>query len=55
MGEHMELKDLVGEHILSGVDFESSNQQVYSDLYRDCEIVNFVLDGETYTAIQESR
>ncbi len=52
MGEHMELKDLVGEHLLSGVDFESSNQQVCSDLYRDCEIVNFVLDGETYTAIQ---
>jgi hypothetical protein len=53
MGEHMELKDLVGEHILSGVDFESSNQQVYNDLYRDCEIVNFVLDGEVYTAIQD--
>ncbi len=49
----MELNDLVGAHILTGVDFESVNQEISTYFYKDCEIVNFVLDGETYTAVQD--
>lgn len=40
----MELKDFVGEHFLTGVDFDS---------YEDCQAVNFILDGQTYTAIED--
>jgi len=43
----MELKDLAGEHILTGVDFENETIEKY------CEAVNFILDNETYTAIQD--
>ena len=49
----MELKDLVGEHVLSGVDFLVSKMETYLDRYEDCEVVNFILDGVTYTAIED--
>jgi hypothetical protein len=52
----MELKDLVGGHILSGVDRERFKHIPDDDCFfglEDCELINFVLDGETYTAIQD--
>lgn len=45
----MELKDLVGMHYLTAVSFEL----VPTDFnYGDAQVVNFTLDGKTYTAIE---
>ena len=48
----MELTDLVGNHILSGVDRikKPSDRSYY---HEDYEVINFVLDGKTYTAIED--
>ena len=50
----MELKDLVGLHKLSGVDM--SNEKIkdeWGDSFEDCQVINFVLDRKTYTAIED--
>jgi hypothetical protein len=53
----MELKDLIGLHQLGGVDMSSDPLSKWSgrerDDYEQCEVINFVLDGKTYTAIQD--
>ena len=51
----MELKDLVGSHKLTGVDesTESVKLWFWSDELEDCNVINFVLDGVTYTAIED--
>lgn len=49
----MELKELVGEHVLSGVDMGTKSIQQYGERYEDCRVINFVLDGKTYTAIAD--
>ena len=48
----MELKDLVGEHVLTGVDFteEKSTDTWGADISNVCR---FVLDGIIYTAIED--
>lgn len=49
----MELKDLIGLHELSGVDtgVVPADKDVYP--YEDSETFSFVLDGKTYTAVQD--
>ncbi len=50
----MELSDLMGEHELSGVDM--TNEEVKEYEWADPEMVEicrFVLDGKTYTAIED--
>lgn len=47
----MELKDLVGLHFLTGVDFENFETGGYYNW--DAQVVNFVLDGITYTATED--
>jgi len=48
----MELKELVGKHILTGVDFETI--QLPEDAWEpEAQGINFVLDGKTYTAIED--
>ncbi len=47
----VELKDLVGAHKLSGVDFESQEVEIYSSM-ETVEVCRFRLDGKIYTAIQ---
>ena len=49
----MELKDLVGEHELSGVDTTTERVKQYGDYYEDCEVVRFVIDGKTYKATED--
>jgi hypothetical protein len=49
----MELKDLVGEHELSGVDTGDEKVHKYDSYYEDCGVVRFVLDGKTYKAIED--
>ena len=50
----MELKDLVGLHKLSGVDMNSEMvKREWGDDFEDCQVINFVLDRKTYTAIED--
>lgn len=50
-----ELKDLVGEHILTGVDMSqlAPGEVGYNNSYDASQCINFVLDGVTYTAIED--
>ena len=53
MDDHMELKDLVGKHKLSGVDMlNESIKGTWGEHYDDCQVVRFILDGVTYSAIE---
>jgi hypothetical protein len=49
----MELIDLIGEHVLSGVDMSNKSILQYGSTYENCEVVNFVLDSKTYSAIED--
>ena len=50
----MELKDLVGLHKLSGVDMNDDKVKAeWGDYFEDCQVINFVLDRKTYTAIED--
>jgi len=47
----MELKDLVGKHLLSGVDIiQETGRDIWHEEY---EVVRFVLDSKTYKAIED--
>lgn len=46
----MELKDLVGRHMLSGVEMGLRRRD--TEAYEDAQTISFVLDGKTYTAIE---
>lgn len=50
----MELKDLIGERLLSGVDITTEKKLRYGDTYEDAEVVRFILDGKTYKATEDS-
>ena len=48
----MELKDLVGKHLLDAVDFD--NEQIKNwARYEDCQVMRFRLDGKVYSAIED--
>ncbi|MBZ9632518.1 hypothetical protein LB465_17190 [Salegentibacter sp. LM13S] len=49
----MELKDLVGEHELSGVEISTVKVKQYGDYYEDTEVIMFVIDGKTYKATED--
>ena len=51
--ENIELKTLIGKHILTGVDFETEAVKQWDDCYEDCEVVRFELDGKTYIAMED--
>jgi len=48
----MELNDLIGEHLLSGVDSNTEAIKRYGYVYEDCEVIRFVLDEKTYKATE---
>lgn len=53
MAETVELKDLVGKHTLSGVDY--FNERVADEWgggFEDCQVMSFVLDDKAYSAIE---
>ena len=54
MNKQKELKNLIGEHLLSGVDTYSKKIAVesYYNFGEDCNCISFVLDSVTYTAIE---
>ena len=51
----MELKDLVGKHLLSGVELSTEDIKLYerSDKTEQCNVIKFVLDGITYKAVED--
>jgi len=49
----IDLKSLVGKHFLSGVDESNVKIKQYNDEFEDCQCINFVLDGTTYTAVED--
>lgn len=48
----MELKDLVGKHVLTGVDRETKPVECYG-VRSDADVFTFTLDGVTYAAIED--
>jgi hypothetical protein len=50
----VELKDLVGLHMLSGVEGHYGRwPELLEDTFRDSNAISFILDGVTYTAIED--
>jgi hypothetical protein len=50
----IELKDLVGRHVLSGVEMNNvSIKNEYGNDYEDCQCISFMIDGKTCTAIED--
>jgi hypothetical protein len=49
----MELKDLVGNHLLTGVDNDSEKLQTWGEYFEDCQVIRFTLDNVTYMAIED--
>jgi hypothetical protein len=50
--ERIEFTSLVGKHLLSGVDETNRKMEMWHG-FEDCQFINFVLDGKTYTAIED--
>lgn len=54
MTKQIKLEKLVGKHTLTSVDFSNENIKVeYSDEFALSSVINFTLDGKTYTAIED--
>lgn len=49
----MELKDLVGNHILDAVDFSNEQIKTWGDEFEDCQVIRFRLDGKVYAATED--
>ena len=54
MSENKEVSmlSLVGRHVLTGVDFSEQPIKRWS-YFEDSQVINFVLDGVTYTAVED--
>jgi hypothetical protein len=52
MNETVVMESLVGKHVLTGVDEINRKIEDYSRSLQDCQCINFILDGITYTAIE---
>jgi hypothetical protein len=46
------LQDLVGEHMLSGVDMDTAKSKGHYESY-DAAVMRFILDGKTYVATED--
>lgn len=49
----MELKDLVGEHLLDAVDRDNTEVRRYDDVFDSCDVIRFRLDGVVYMAVED--
>lgn len=49
----MELKGLVGEHVLDAVDFSSEQVKTWGNYFENCQVMRFRLDGNIYVAIED--
>lgn len=49
----MELKDLVGGHLLDAVDFSDEQVKTWGDGFESCQVIRFRLDGKCYIATED--
>lgn len=49
----VELESLVGAHLLTGVDRSSLRVREWTNRFAQANVINFTLDGSTYTAIED--
>ena len=49
----MELKALVGEHLLDAVDFSNVQVKTWGDQFEPCQVIRFRLDGMVYIAVED--
>lgn len=49
----MELKTLVGEHLLDAVDFSDEQVKTWGDEFEACQVMRFRLDGTVYVAVED--
>lgn len=49
----MEVKELVGNHMLDAVDFSEDSIKDWADDYQACSVCRFRLDGVVYMAIED--
>lgn len=49
----MELKDLVGNHILDAVNFSNEQVKTWSGEFEDCEVVRFRLNGQVFAVTED--
>ena len=49
----MELKALVGEHLLDAVDFSNEQVKAWKDRFEFCQVIRFRLDGNVYMAVED--
>lgn len=49
----MELKDLVGKHILDAVDFSSEKNKDEDRSFENCSVMRFRLDGVVYVVTED--
>ena len=49
----MELKELVGEHMLDAVDFSTEQFNIFGSRFEDCQVMRFRLDGVVYVAVED--
>jgi hypothetical protein len=48
------LESLIGKHFLSGVEYSTEKfKKEWNDYDEDCSVIRFVLDGKTYTAMED--
>ena len=49
----MELKDLVGNHLMTGIETGTAKRNCWGDKLINCNYVKFRLDGITYMAVED--
>ena len=49
----MELNELKGKYMLDAVDFTDEQIKSWGDMYEDCEVCRFRLDGVVYMAAED--
>src|SRR6185312_11152734 len=50
---YVELKDLVGAHMLDAVDECTEQVQQWNESFEDANVLRFRLDGKVYTAVED--
>lgn len=49
----MELKELIGEHMLDAVDFSHEQMKIWGERFEDCQVMRFRLNGKVYVAVED--
>lgn len=52
MSTRIELKDLIGEHLLDAVDFSNEQAKTWGDEFEALRVMRFRMDGKVYTVTE---